>query len=264
MPGPHARMDAAAVLDTLSRLIKTATELEIAEAGGLPNTPRSRWRFTQLGLGSVHATIAPLEIRGPATEEVLDRVALRLVTGFATVEEKGVIPDGWSPDAAKKATAVAKGLRGDLAEGLVLTLTSDGDDVSDIAPARVTQRASAHLKDALTVKRESIGSVAGIIGSINVHRRNVAGLWPERGGARLEVNFDDPDLDRVRDALGHRVLVAGRLKRNGVGQVVRLTMRTLERLPEHGEPVQELYRLDPNLTDDLATIAYLRTIRGAS
>jgi len=263
MPGPHARMDAEAVVQTLGRLLRTATELEVAQVGGSERTPRSRWTFTELGLGSVHATLALLEARGPATPEVLDRVALKLVTGFADVETTSAIPDGWSPDAANRAKSVADGLRGDLAEGLHLTLVTD----SEAAPgptARVSRQASAHLKEALSVRQESIGSVSGVIGSVNVHRRNVAGLWPERGGARLEVIFEDQDLDGIRDALGHRVLVAGRLKRNGVGQVVRLAMRSIERLPEQAEPLHRLYRMDPTLTGDLSTLEYLRIIRGAS
>lgn len=263
LPGPHARMDAEAVVQTLSRLLRTASELEVAQVGGAERTPRSRWTFSELGLGSVHATLAPLEARGPATAEVLDKVVLKLVTGFAEAETSSAIPDGWSPDAAKRAKTVADGLRGDLSEGLVLRLVSDSRS-EPMPSATVSRRASEHLKEALSIRQESIGSVSGIIGSVNVHRRNVAGLWPERGGARLEVTFENRDLDRIRDALGHRVLVAGRLKRNGVGQVVRMSMRTIERLPEQAEALHRMYGLDPTLTGDLSTLSYLRNIRGAS
>ncbi|TDU89185.1 hypothetical protein EV138_2745 [Kribbella voronezhensis] len=253
-------MDAEAVVETLDQLLKTIVELEVAQVRGALKAPRSRWRFTNLGLGSLHATLAPLKVEESSSEAILDVAALRLVKGFAVAETEDVIPEGWTPTAVRRGRTLANGLKHHLPDGVTLTLVRNGEPVPDVPTARVTSEVAVHLKNALDVRQESIGSVVGMIGSINIHRRSVAGLWPERGGSRLEVTFNAEDLDAVRAALGQRVLVAGRLKRNGAGQIVRLDMRTLELLPTDHESLRELYGLDRELTDGLSSLEYLRTV----
>jgi hypothetical protein len=112
--------------------------------------------------------------------------------------------------------------------------------------------------------RESVGSVTGTLGSITVKGRNVAGLWPDRGGPRVHLWFTDEQMPELRDALASRVQVSGLIRRDGTGRAVGVSVRRVERLPARGagRPLTGLVGLVPSLTGDLSTLDFLDEIRG--
>jgi hypothetical protein len=114
--------------------------------------------------------------------------------------------------------------------------------------------------------RESVGSVIGTLGSVNVKGRNVAGLWPDRGGPRVQLWFTDEQMPVLRDALACRVQVSGLIRRDGNGRMTGVTVHRVERLPSRGEgrPLTGLVGLVPSLTGDRSTLDFLDDIRGQS
>lgn len=256
---PTGAMSAERVLTGLSQMLRLIGELEdaVRHQDSRPQD-RSVWALAHLAVGSVEAGYAPLELRRGATWEDLDRVAQRAVQGFAEAEAQESVPAGWTPEAAIPAAGLAKGLGATVDAGMRLTLISGGKAVQEVD---VTRRAARNLHAALKVRRESIGSVTGTVGSITVHGRNRAGLWADRDDARVLVTFTDEQTPMIREALGDRVLVRGRLRRNSNGQLIGVTMRDLEPLSSaEAAPLGSLTGLAPDLTGGQTTREYLQDI----
>jgi hypothetical protein len=262
--GPTGRMSARRVLEDLQQILNLVGELEDAQLGRYAQPrDRSTWSFSRLGVGSVEAVLAPAEPRGRATWADLKHVVFRVVEGYDEAERREVLPDGWTAEAAKPASALARGLGTTTGTGMRLRLLVDGNPVREV---EVTRRAGLHLDAAVDVRRESVGSIVGTVGSITVKGRNIAGLWPDRGGPRVPLWFTDEQTSMMRDAFASRVQVSGLVRRNIAGQAVGVTVRRLERLPSHGagKPLTGLVGLAPSLTGDRSTQAFLDEIRGTS
>lgn len=205
----------------LALLRDIEADLELADASDL-----TAWRFQSLEVGSLRAEFVPRDA-GSAARRRAASAGLRLVRGFAEAQTEAAIPEAWSLASARRAKNIAGHLGEDLDRGLLLRLIVDG---SDEARADITATAAANLRSATKATHDSIGSVVGTIGSVTIHGRNRAGLWPERG-PRVDVQFDKDRLNEISNALGRRVQVAGLLERNARGQLLRVRLRRLEILP---------------------------------
>ncbi|MEH0823429.1 MULTISPECIES: hypothetical protein [unclassified Micromonospora] len=263
----HAAVDARSALLRLEGLLDLLAELEAGEriedaAGRRRPAPRSRWTFSDLGLGSIRAALAPLEPRPGGSFDAMDEVPVRAVDGFLQAEEEEIVPDGWSVTAARKARALTRHFGVTEQSGMRLSLIVDGLPKKTIL---VTRRSSVHLTRALQIRRESIGSVTGRIDSMSVHKKPYAGLWAKRGGRRIQVDLPSDDLvDVARDALGKDVTVRGRIRRNDAGQILLLRASSIEPLPEATEPLVELAGAFPDLTGGQDPVTYLEGLRGSA
>lgn len=73
-----------------------------------------------------------------------------------------------------------------------------------------------------------IGSVTGMLESINVHGKREASLYNELDRRRVIVSFPEADYLRVHAALRQRVEVLGMLQEDADGRPLRLRMQDLE------------------------------------
>lgn len=258
-------VDARLALGRLEELLDLLAELENAERYEDPQgrrrpQPRSKWTFSNLGLGSVRAALAPLEPRPGVSFADLDQIPARAVEGFARTEEEERLPDGWSIHAARKARTLARHFGATPEGGMRLSLLVNGKPEKTIF---VTRRSAVNLDRALQVRRESIGSVTGKIDSMSVHQKPYAGLWSSRGGRRILVDLSTPELvEAARAALGLNVVVRGRIRRNDAGQILVLRAASIEAMPEVSQPMSDLVGADPNLTGGQDPLTYLEGLRG--
>ena len=146
-------------------------------------------------------------------------------------------------------------------DGVLLRLLRDGAQVREVT---ITHRASENLRSALGVgvRRVSIGAVTGRLESLSGRNGLMAGVWPDRGGTRVDVRYTEEQIPQVRAAWYRRVSISGRLERDAAGRPVRIRMRSLEILPTEAPPLVGLIGMDPTLTGDLDTAAFLDQIRG--
>jgi hypothetical protein len=224
---------------------------------------RTVWGFTNVGLGSLTATLAPNRPKRGATSSTLADVAARAVAGLAAAEAHEGLPEHWDRHAGATGADLAQMLGLLPSDGLQVELLTDGKPVRAV---RVTRHAGEHLRSGLQVRRQSIGSVIGRLETASLHEKREAGLWLERGRDRVAVQFRDDQVDVIRGAWGKRVEVAGRVTRDVDGRPLSVKMTSLEILPDTGQgrPLTELVGLDPSLTGGRDPQDYLREIRGAS
>lgn len=262
LQGPRGGMDAGRALDDLRQILHLLGELEDAYVRG-PARERSTWAFSHLAMGSIEAGFAPRERHGKSTWGDLDRVVLRVVEGFAEAEEHEAIPAGWTPEAATPAERVCRHLGTTIDSGMRLTVIEGGRETKH---AEVTRRVQANLRAAKKVRRETIGSVTGFLGSLNVRGTGTAGVWLDRGGQRVTVKFDRDRLEELRPWIGRRVEVRGRLSRNAGDQILRVRMSHVEPLPsvEESPALTGLVGAAPGITGGLSIREHLERLRGAS
>ncbi|MBN1172481.1 MAG: hypothetical protein JXA67_09945 [Micromonosporaceae bacterium] len=262
LPGSGGSADARRALAVLDRVLIVLGRLEDAtlpQREG-PSEP-TRWAFTYLTLGSVQTVLAPSLPRRGATTASLDQLMATTVEGFAVAEEHDGIPHRWDQATATAAVDLAQLLGLLPADGVELAILRDRQPVREVT---ITRRAGEHLREGLSIRRVSIGAIIGRLDTISCHSGYTAGLWPVRGGRRVEVIFDKKHLEAVHQVWGHIVSVSGRIERDCEGRPLRIRLRHLERLPETAPPLAQLVGLDPNLTGGQDPDDYLEEIRGAS
>lgn len=118
------------------------------------------------------------------------------------------------------------------------------------------------------VESMSVGSMAGYIDAVNVHKAAVFYLYPTAGPIRVPCVFErDLLLDDVRNALKHYSLVYGSLEfHTGSAFPNRITVDRIEVIPDDAPPttLRSLYGIAPELTQGLDSVSYVRRIRDAA
>lgn len=270
--GPHAGMDAAATLKAMEALLLLLKELETTETqrSPLPHTSpaarrrpaHTRWTFTQLGLGSTRAALAPLLVPDDSSYEQVDRVLCQTVEGFAAAEERPEIPADWTMHAAQFGKAVARTLGASPDVGMHLALRVNGDVVAE---AEVTERARRHLQDALKARYVTRGSRRGHLGGLSDARSKLrAVLWSDVGHERIPLICEREQREQLRHAWGHdRVEVTGRITENAQGQVVSIRVDDIELLPTEPSLSPDDLRggFWPDMTGGLGALEHLAVIR---
>lgn len=260
--GPHAGMDADDSLHTISQIIKLIAELERTEAQKSARSPVSRWSFREIRLGSLNATLEPLEIANDSSYSIIDRILDQMVRGFTVAETAEELPPNWTPNAAKYAAEATRKLGASPDVGMVLTLPG----VQPVA-AEVTQRSHQNLRRAVATRFASYGSrrghLNGVFDTIDGQIRAV--LRSEVGNERIPLECPESLRESLRDAWGKdRVEVTGSISENARGQVVSIRVHDLEILPVEPSLAPDELRggFWPDMTDGLDARDHLAVIRG--
>lgn len=251
---PADELDAVTALNDVTSLLRLLRSLQ---TGGRPNVEATPWRLRTMRVGSLLATVEP-----DTDDDHAPAAALRLVEGFGAAEQASVLPDFWTPADATRAANLATRFGEATDHGLTLRLVDDTEAV--LAHAEVTHAVVDHLREAIKPTGQTIGSMIGTLGSVSVRSRRRAGLWPARGGARVEVRFREDQQRLVADALGNRAQISGRLHRNSRGQLLRIDMRRLEVLPDPNLLLSDLQGRARGMTEGRGALEHLRRLREPS
>lgn len=248
--GDAGEQDAARLLDSLSKMLGILRALEGSTADHItPQPSPTVWRFNRLGLGSLDAGFAPLQLAEGVDEGGLVGVLEQAVEGFDRAEHEQALPTAWQPSAVRSAAEIAEGLANGMAQSMTLTVISNGQEIRTV---EVTGRAARGFRVALQPRHTSLGSVTGTLDSINLHERQQAGLWSERTGRRVAVTFEARHLGDIRNLLTRRVEVWGECRRNAFGDLLSVKLMRYEVLPDDADefPLAELVGLAPGVGDD--------------
>lgn len=261
LPGSQGSADARYALAILDRVLTLLGRIEnvVVAPPGRADRPTA-WGLTDISLGSLVTTLAPSKPRPGSTSHQLDAVMANVVDGFEAAQERSGVPLGWDRESAKAAVALAEMLGLLPATGMILELLREREPVKRVV---VTSRSAEHLRAGMRVQGRSIGAVTGRLDTLSGHGGYKAGLWQDGTSNRIEVRFDAGDEELLREAWRRRVMISGELVRDASGRPVRITMRSIEVLPDATRPLTDLAGIDPDITDGLDPADYLREIRGA-
>jgi hypothetical protein len=110
---------------------------------------------------------------------------------------------------------------------------------------------------------ESIGSIVGNLDAITIHHGSEFRVWEEVHNSPVNCRFSKGQLDKVKEALGERVLVYGLVKMNHRGQRTSIQVEDFEVYPKDDElpKIEEMSGLVEDFTGGIPLGEYLEEIR---
>ena len=210
-----------------------------------------RWRLVHLGMGSWDAGIEAEPLEDAA--DIGPNVATAIMTGLPRIQA-GERPDEFTDEMLERvrrmATLVGNGTRAIYVDAPTLPQTY-----------AITAVTAARIEAVSAQGYTSIGTIEGTLEAISLHGRPTFTVYDAVTGRAVRCEFQPNMRKRVIAALGFKVAVHGKLRRDGVGR------------PNHVREVDTLHRLGTKPVTPIESLAgifrgmgstrdYLAEIRG--
>lgn len=184
------------------------------------------------------------------------KVAELYVSGMRILEEEGVTPPFFAANSLKLAKKMVDILGKNGATGLEVSS-------QDAPTATLSPKAAVHIAELLPTKYSALGSIEGRMETISLHKTSKFVVYHARTQRPVSCKFDLKQLDEMKEMLGKRVNVYGRVSYNAKGEPLNIDIMDIRRLKERHElpTVDELLGIDPDFTGELDSVAYLQRIR---
>jgi hypothetical protein len=213
------------------------------------------WYVSDLGTGSL-----VFEIKSSSRMDdrnVGPEVAHAFIEGLHRIEYQGSSPPYLSDTGMRSARSLVKLIGHDGIAGMEVSYLTERVEVS--------AQASANIDQILPVRHRAAGSVEGRMEMISIHKMPRFTVYHSRTRKAITCKIDNSAewLERVKAALGERVLVSGVVHSNARGEPMRVDAEEIRILrPSKDLPsLSRLYGSDPDFTGDMTTEEYLRSIR---
>ena len=208
----------------------------------------------------VSANSIGIEIESKARDPKIDygtRVAEVYFDGIETIRSEGITPPYFSDNCLKLVEKVAKVLRGDGASALEVLDPIRGKSTEFDAQILTT------TSQLMGYSYKSFGSVEGTLEMISIHKPARFNVYHSISLLAVRCNLREEDIERVRDALGRRVVVSGLVSYNVKDEPKSIMVEELEVIPREDElpTIEEFIGFDPNYTGDMTTEEYIRSMR---
>lgn len=214
------------------------------------------YRITQLEIGS--AIIAFEPIAETESNGLRETVTTRFAEGFAAVRDGIADRSSLEPGALRGFSKMLAPLKRSVRQ---ITAAIDGVEIVVYAGGN-----GAGFQLQSPVEGASVGSYAGFLDALNVHRTEVFYLYPPVGPNRVACEFEDRLIDEVRNSLRRYVTVHGLIEYTRASAFpVRIVVDRIEANPDPGAGtrISELWGIAPNLTNGVDSVSFVRSIRDA-
>ena len=214
--------------------------------------PTLRWAIAYMHIGS--PAVMTLKGLSPATgKDISQDVVKHYVDGLELLRQGGQVPNFFTEDALNAAKQLADLTRGN--ERVVIVRTPNRE-------VKVNQRISVNVDELIKNSYNSEGSVEGVVEMVTVHDNNYFRVYDAVQDWGVPCYFRQERLEEVRNALGKRVSITGRLRSNRLGkpesvQVSGIRILGLEPLPTPSE----IRGIAKGMTGGLKAEDYLREVR---
>ncbi|MDX6480370.1 MAG: hypothetical protein QOG85_880 [Gaiellaceae bacterium] len=221
-----------------------------------------KWYVTGLSIGSAVAEITSKPTTTEVdTERLAEMVGENFVGGLDVIENDAELPPYFSEQDLGRVKSIASHLKRTASAGLDVAHLNGGDE-----PKRETtirQDAAQKVVQILRPTFMGIGSVAGQLEMISVHRTATFNVYDVVTHKAVSCRFDVAHLEAIKEALGKRVVVAGIIHRNAKGEPVRVDKPDLRVLPDDSElpTFAELIAQVPDLTGSLSVEEHVQRVR---
>jgi hypothetical protein len=250
--GKAGSISLLAFIGAMQNELKILSDLDSALSGEPKGT--LDWVVTDLALGSL---VVEAESRSRLEDRNIGpEVAEAFVSGLYQLENEGTTPPYLSDVGMQSAKRLLKMIGNDGTSGLVVS--------TPFRKVELSAKASANIDQLLPARYQSVGSIEGKMEMISIHGAPRFIVYLARTHKAVKCTFDrDRWLDKVKDALGHRVYVSGIVHSNSRGEPLRVEIDDIRRLRKQEElpTITEIGGIDPEFTGDMSTDEYLRSIR---
>ena len=237
-------------LDAVHNSLEILKDLDAGIA--MTRRPTLRWAIAHLNIGS--PAVITLRALPPMTgKDVSQDVVNHYIDGLELLTQGRGLPPLFSDDALKAAKRLADLTRGN--ERVVIVRAEDRS-------VQISQRISANVDDLVNRSYVSDGSVEGVIEMVTIHEHIYFRIYDTAQGWSVPCHFRQESLDEVRNALGKRASITGRLRSDRLGkpesmQVSGIRLLGLEPLPTPSE----IRGIASGMTGGLKAEEYLRQVR---
>lgn len=223
--------------------------------------PALEWILADLGMNSP-SPVAVLESRlrsRRVDERIAEEVTGSFVGALATAEQGEALPANLSDTGLDHLLKLATNL-GKNGAARFEAIFVEQDTQATLSPA-----SAQHVERLLVPKSRAIGSITGHLEVVSLHRGYRYSVYDAVTHRAVRCDFPEAELESVKAALGHRVMISGIVHRNVKGQPLKIDQPRLTMLPtRNGLPTTEqLVGSDPDFTGELTTDEYVRQLRDA-
>ena len=237
-------------LDAMGRSLEILKELDASIA--MRRRPTLRWAIAHMHIGSP-AVMTLRALSPPTGKDVSQDVVNHYLDGLEMLALGERLPDFFSEDALNAAKRLADLTKGN--ERVVIVRTPNRS-------VQVSQRISVNIDELINRSYISEGSVEGVMEMVTVHDHNYFRVYDAIQGWGVPCYFRQESLEEVRNGLGKRVSITGRLRSDRLGkpesvQVSAIRILGLEPLPTPSE----IRGIAKGMTGGLKAEEYLREVR---
>ena len=237
-------------LDAVGNSLQILEDLDTSIA--MRRRPTLRWAIVHLRIGS--PAVMTLKALPPMTgKDVSQDVVNNYVDGLELLAQGTGLPTFFSDLALNAAKRLADLTRGN--ERAVIVRTARRS-------VWVSQQISANVDDLVNRTYVSDGSVEGVVEMITIHDRPYFRIYDATQGWGVPCYFQQEGFEEIRNALGKRASITGRLRSDRLGkpesmQVSDIRVLGLEPLPTPSE----VRGIASGMTGGLKAEEYLRRVR---
>lgn len=129
----------------------------------------------------------------------------------------------------------------------------------------ITKDLERYVDNLLGSDKEIYGSIKGMLELVNIHNQaNKIYIYPTIGAKRVECIFPINLFEKIKEGIGRYVNVRGKLKYKGIQPFpYSVNINDIEIYPPEKElpSLDDLKGIAPNMTGDLTTEEFIRSIR---
>lgn len=212
------------------------------------------------GSGALVVRLEPLG-NGPASEEPRVRqTVLAVVEGAAALRARSGIPDYYTETGVSRLADAARRRSAPGVDAVELAALNG----TELAQAALDDELIAHAASTVSTSSTAQGSVEGVLDTMSTRRKPArASVFDSRTRRAVEVRASAITAEDLHRHFGQRVLIAGALTRNGMGQTVRILADHIEVLPPTAprSRLRELIGIAPGWTGGRSTAEVMAELR---
>lgn len=244
----------SALSTAVNNWVKVLSDLD----SGISGEPKGSLDWVVSNLASNGSLTIAAEYRTRLEEHNYGpRVSEAAIIGFRMLEVEGLTPPYLSETGIGYAKRMVKLVGNQGISGIGVENTHDS--------VQLSARASVHIDQLLPVRHRILGSVEGKLEMISIHGNKPQFLvYHHRTHKAIRCMFPREMIDKVKDALGARVIAMGQVHLNAKNEPVRVDLEQLRVLRSETDlpSIASITGIDPEFTGELSTAEFLRSIRG--
>ena len=215
------------------------------------------WTVADLKGGSTVVDVESRVRRGD--DDLGSEVSHLYKNGLAQLQVDAHTPAFFTTDSLRLVRDIVREIRRDGVTGASIALPESGERVD------FTPELAQNLEVLVGVHHKSLGAVEGRLELVSLHRPyRRFNVYDTATGRGVKCSLPAALEDKVIQAIKRRVIASGTVSYNAVGEPLSVQVNNLRVLRREDElpATADLTGSQPDLTGDLSTAAYLRSIRG--
>jgi len=216
---------------------------------------------TKINNGTAYLDIDARVKRG--NEDISGRVVNGFINGLQQIENDITTPSLYSPEAMIKVRSLVRSFGRNGVDGVIFQIVEEQKE------AKLTIKSEKPIQELVGVNYKTLGSIEGVIELISIHKPyRKFNIYHAITGRAIKCSFPQ-EIEKdvfVAAQERRRVIVSGLISYNIKGEPISVFVKKPVRFLEREEElptIQDLLGVDKDMTGDLSTEQFIRSLRDA-